>query len=415
MIKHVRKIIFVFFGLLLIYISAMTFVSCLDLSRMKNNAQQGISLLEKEGPWPHHFFGSNESDQLDNFTDKVMLEKSAISFHEYNNPLASAMDMGGYGRYWHGYEVILRPLLTMFSYVEIRFINTFFILGAFLLAAVKIKNNAGRRALFSFFVSMCFIKIFITPMSMQFVNMIFLMLISVVISEKVFLKKDFLTNKNSEFFSYFFILGSITSFLDLLTTPVLPLGMTLLYLIVGFYKKHKHVLKKNTILWSGIAWGVGYAMTWISKWVIASLVTPNNLIKEGFNQVIYRSSGNMSADEGGIKLDRVHAISKNLKMLISPFERHSQLLLVVVSVIIFLVLIIFYKRKNINWSYILNIFMVSLLPFVWYIIVGNHSQVHYWFTYRSLAITIFGIFYIALYVIDFERILSSIKKNFAKN
>ena len=30
----------------------------------------------------------------------------------------------------------------------------------------------------------------------------------------------------------------------------------------------------------------------------------------------------------------------------------------------------------------------ALLPFVWFEIASNHSQIHYWFTYRSIPIAL---------------------------
>ena len=31
------------------------------------------------------------------------------------------------------------------------------------------------------------------------------------------------------------------------------------------------------------------------------------------------------------------------------------------------------------------------MPIAWYVVTGNHSYMHFWFTYRELAILIFAI------------------------
>lgn len=39
----------------------------------------------------------------------------------------------------------------------------------------------------------------------------------------------------------------------------------------------------------------------------------------------------------------------------------------------------------------IHFLLIAIIPFVWYMVLANHSYVHYWFTYRELAIFIFAI------------------------
>lgn len=34
---------------------------------------------------------------------------------------------------------------------------------------------------------------------------------------------------------------------------------------------------------------------------------------------------------------------------------------------------------------------VALLPFVWYVLLPQHSSVHCWFTYRNMAVSVFAV------------------------
>ena len=40
--------------------------------------------------------------------------------------------------------------------------------------------------------------------------------------------------------------------------------------------------------------------------------------------------------------------------------------------------------------------IVSLYPYLWYIAFSNHSQIHYFFTYRAQAVTVFGVLTVLL-------------------
>ena len=39
----------------------------------------------------------------------------------------------------------------------------------------------------------------------------------------------------------------------------------------------------------------------------------------------------------------------------------------------------------------LPIGLVALYPYIWYLVMSNHSQIHYWYTYRAQVLTMFGI------------------------
>ena len=36
-------------------------------------------------------------------------------------------------------------------------------------------------------------------------------------------------------------------------------------------------------------------------------------------------------------------------------------------------------------------FIIAVIPFIWYVVSGRHSYIHYWFIYRELCITVFAL------------------------
>ena len=61
-------------------------------------------------------------------------------------------------------------------------------------------------------------------------------------------------------------------------------------------------------------------------------------------------------------------------------------------------------RKDLNEIIkIAPILLIGLMPFIWYMILKNHSQIHCWFTYRNLSITVYVILVFIGYSIDSKK------------
>ena len=78
--------------------------------------------------------------------------------------------------------------------------------------------------------------------------------------------------------------------------------------------------------------------------------------------------------------------------------------------IIWLLLFICFKKQFKTILKASPILIVSTFPYIWYLVLGNHSQVHYWMTFRSQAITVFGILCFAITCIDWNQV----KQKFSK-
>lgn len=92
-------------------------------------------------------------------------------------------------------------------------------------------------------------------------------------------------------------------------------------------------------------------------------------------------------------LDRIGTIRKNLKAWLNVQDggviswSKIALLLLIAAV----VLMIWKKLKDLKTvGAYLPILIVALYPYVWYLIMSNHSQIHYWFTYRAQLVALFG-------------------------
>lgn len=59
--------------------------------------------------------------------------------------------------------------------------------------------------------------------------------------------------------------------------------------------------------------------------------------------------------------------------------------------IIWFVLVIVFRVSVNQWCNMAILLIVSVYPYVWFMVMANHTQIHYWFVYWIQAITIFGI------------------------
>lgn len=379
---------------------ALVAVYCLPRESMQKNLEESSTYFETEGAY--HLLMHGENSQLDNFTDALMLLTAAHPRHstvfkdaingEHYSVSAGRLDMGistvyhenadqlkvvKYTRYWHGYLVFLKPLLSVFNYGYIRSIMMFVQLGLFVGVALKLSKRESR-LVFPFFVTGVFLNLPITAISLQY-NTVLIISMLAMLAIMSFEKR--LGSENSFCWSLFFLLiGILTSYFDLLTYPLVSLGLPLTLWIVLFFS-NKTIDNIKRIVQLSFFWCIGYGGMWSLKWVLGSVITRTNLISDAINQIL----GRTSSDFMGTRITYFDVIYAQLR---SSFQI-PWLLLVVVSIVLF----VFFARKTktINWTVILTFGMLGLYPLVWYFVLKNHSYIHSWFTYRELAITNFAI------------------------
>lgn len=411
--KKIGIILVVYILLMAVFTGAMTRSYSLDDKRIISHVSESAETIEREGMYPKIMI-SSEKSWLDNFTDSWML--TIAMGVEGNTPLQQAagcyyinaktaenrvdnllkivkgekeVEVKEYARYWHGYQVFLRPLLQVFNYEEIRYINMFGIMGLFVMAACLLKEKIGTGSAVAFVISMLMSMIIIVPMSMQFSSIYYVTMISIVLltmfSKKI-MKKDLM-------YAYFFLVGAFTSFFDLLTAPIMTLGFSLV--VYTYLELKDNGIGKNTveIISKSFSWSMGYLMTWSGKWVIAQFITKKEIIKDALAQILSRTSSRINE----VEISKVEAITKNLAKYINGVNIKLILALIVITLILF---IIMKKKNSIN---MLPTVLVAFYPIVCYLVMTNHSFLHFWFTYRNLTVSCFAILSFILYTIDFDR------------
>ena len=381
-------------------------VYLLPEERMKDHAAESLDVFLNEGP-SYKFLPDVVVTRLDNYSDALMINTAiyegnenvlvkAMAANQYTYQTGTAFDATvrylsnekgemteSYARYWHGYLVLLKPLLCIFNYKEIRLLNIFvqiFLTGWFVVLMIE---RGMKQYIKAFFACLFIIMPFTIFLCMHYLQVYFVTLLAMIFFliyyEKI-CKREWLVE-------FYFVVGMLTCYFDLLTYPIIALGFVLLLqillernLVISYKKK---IVKMFQSIFS---WCIGYLGIWGAKWVLATVILRENIVKDAILSVLYRSSSE-SSDSGVIdEFSRWDALKRNLSLLNNKIFIAGMLLFVAA---IFLQ-ILRNKRVFINRGLIVQVIIVMALPVGWMLALANHSYVHYWMTYKNFAITFLG-------------------------
>lgn len=286
-----------------------------------------------------------------------------------------------YARYWHGHLVLLRPLLCFFTYAEIRQINMAVQLVLVFVLITMLANSEHRRLIVPF----CGMYIFLTPISLfsslQYSPCFYIMMLTLL---ALFALGGYLNDVRR---NYVFVLsGIMTAFFDLLTYPLVTLAVPLAAHLASDRECAVSVKKsfKDTVLYT-ISWGVGYAGMWASKWIIASMLTDENVIKSAIDQIKHRS-GHFNEDFTWLSTIRLNLGACGTKVIF----------IALLGLLLYMVIkgVINRCRTGLKWKPLSctgAVLFVAAYPFLWYFCTLNHSSAHYYFTWRELAASVFAV------------------------
>ena len=416
-----KKIIISYSTLLILFTGLIIGVHTIPQSSIKENVIISTHTLQKEGLYKKFF--NFKLFQMDNFTDTYMLNLaiSADSKHpieagmmNYDYKSKNFMDLAydtekvaqgetedleksSYGRYWQGYQVTLRPLLTILTYPQIRILNyiifTMLIISIIWLLAHEI--STGTACLFG--LSLLLINFPIVPYSMQFSTCFYIAFISMILLMKI----PMLTKSDANILGTFFIIGGITSYLGFLTTPQLTLGLPL---IVYMLTKHPKDTWKIVIAIS-IAWALGYGLLWASKWMIGYLLTGNNILADAMQSAELRTSNQYKGME--------MTIPNILNFIWINIKAKGLLPLLYAGIIGILLCLGIYLKilkskqtfKEYSW-----LLLIALIVPIWFLVLRNHSIQHGWFTWRAGLLSLFSLLLFIYYTTDRKKLFKTDKK-----
>lgn len=398
MFTKIRNIIFnilicALLGLLLLFL-----VFLIPTNNMEEHVKQSAYIMEKE-PNNIEIFSWCTS-AVDNFTDSIMLMAAidnndvsildkVINVYRANYDDESGCEAlinyskGGnltseisYARYWHGYLISLKPLLYFFNYGQIRIINLIFQISLTIILLYLMYKNNLKECIIPYLISYLMLMPYIIGISLQYSSCFYIFTIGCIllmlIPKEKLIKYDYL---------FFLNLGIFTAYFDFLTYPITTLCIPLLFYIL----LNKNDFKISSLIKLSICWGFGYLGMWASKWIIASLLTDNNIVLDAFNQISIRSG------VGQKDISLIKCVVNNYYLILkTPFS----------ILMIFYILYKLYKFdfKKLKSIYFLIFIIIAFMPLIWILVTANHSFLHCLFVNKICIITFMSaMFYLGTY------------------
>ncbi len=428
----------VFFGAIFILVAYS-----LPVDKMRDHVQDALYIYEIEHN--NHRWGSWQSVQtdVDNFTNCIMLMEaiyptdrgitdSAFSNRMWNlgeekSPYQTLINVVNnnlgddkensveYARYWHGYLIFLKPLLSIMDTGKIRVLNFQLQFLLIVLTMILIYKRLGIYHVVALSMAIIVINPVTTALSFQNSTMLYITLLSIIY---LLLKNESL-RKNSRYIYFFLIVGICTAYFDFLTYPFVSLGISLCIFamlnrkdffdlpVISALKKCFHCI---------FSWSFGYVGMWASKWILATIFTEYNILADAFINAIYTKIFAVQVEtqytaESFSMWDHlkfllfsaqnelpagyiVHkdftffdVVKKNIHALDGSF------IYIFAIFILYMIFKLIINRQNIfiNKTMFAVFGLIISLPFIWYAAIIKHSYIHDFLVYRELSIAIFGI------------------------
>lgn len=282
---------------------------------------------------------------------------------------------GDYTNYWHGYAAISRPLLELFPYHDVRMLtfNAMAILFGFL--ALGLTQRTSARFALAAFLPFFFVNYsgFFELWTKAAPWMVMLAAANIIV------RTDWSGGRRP--FLLFYLAGAATSYVDLLSTPLLVFGYpAAIYFLLALKDgpiSAREQAKRLFLI--ALFWTIGYAGVWLMKPAIAAAVLGPGVWAEFAKTAAFRLNGDYESVKhfiGAGTLENLEAFKglwgglAIVTFFIAPFVRQS---------------------GRARFAALAHrapaLILIAASPFVWYEILSNHSQIHGLFTHANLVLT----------------------------
>ena len=366
------------------------------------HVRESGDLLAEQGDYWQLIPGKTQT-MLDNFTDCIMLLTSAYSGDEsvldkavnnyriYERDVSKQQSCQSYGllsadrevkltyaRYWHGYLVVLRPLLFFLNLGEIQQLNSLVIFAYMALICVLLFRRKKAVYIIPYLLACTYLTPMTISVSLQNSTVFHTTSLALLALLAWYDKRWF----RSHLWIYFMLVGMVTSYVDFLTYPVVALAFPLIFYFILEQEKKPLENLLHLIFYSAV-WAFGYIGMWASKWCLSSLLTGKNYFADASEAVATRS--------GSTAGDTVITYSDVLQRLNEFFQDNVPFQLAVLFAVGCVILLLFCRRAWNRWSVSLMFLLISFYPYIWAFCAKNHTYIHIFFTHRILSVVVLGI------------------------
>lgn len=445
MLKKIFKDICVFFTALVICFAALILVCLIPQSAIKENCLKAAEYFDSHGKYPELIDGF-DATKIDNYADSMLLNviynvdekhpfysvvtapyyrvEGDTAAEDYHASVVDGKEANNeYSRYWHGSQVFLRPLLTVFSITGLRAVMFAVLAVLNILFGIMMLRRKLLKPALIYFASLILVGGWMTALSLEYV-MTFIVMTAACMAVCRLMTDGESIQKRDERLTFVFVIGGVlTCFLDFLTTETLAFTVPfLLFIIISVQKSDRPLRFKENFLRLirfGSAWLMSYAGMFAVKWGLVYFVAGKDAFLNALQSAAYRIDGVATAGETTFNLSQkiMIALSQNISCLLPTTKQLTAISNVGILVAAFLVLAVvlyLFRGERLDGAFIALMLTVACIPYLRYAVLLNHSTMHYFFTYRAQAATVMAYIAILAYQLNPSYVLHG-GKNKNKN
>lgn len=383
-------------GYVLLYL-----VGLIPQQAVNDSVQLSASQLAEEGYDPVVLVRSDESYRLDNFSEtRILLESLYMNTRENpqavylcptyegkGDPIAAINDVAKLGGFPDpdtyfpeqimGFRSIVRPLLAFMNLRQIRRLLMWVTLLLFTANVVNIKKRSGSLIAFLFAAAFLSVNPIIVMSSMQYSCCFLIAFIVMLLMPHI---GRFKMNEPM----LFFLVGGLTQYLDLYTTPLVTFGLPMLWMLL--IKQQDGELQSFTadvlcVAKCFGAWFGAYVLLWLTNIGVVTLFTDFDVWKQAMAAL------GEALGIGVQRVDAFAALSAGLTNLVT-----IECVLCLIGFVIAWPFMMDTRAKRATGYRQGRIFLiVALLPILWCLITANSMMQHAYYQYRVLIVAIFGV------------------------
>lgn len=175
------------------------------------------------------------------------------------------------------------------------------------------------------------------------------------------------------------VAGSISAYLDLMTTMPGGWALTAMAVTLGSTRRDPEVAWRSTVAGAG-GFLLGLGWMWAAKWFLVGLVVGMGDVFDNVrSQVEFRTTGEWEFVDGSPLAGPRSNLDAWWDQPLTPA--------VVGGIAVVLGVLMVRGRRPRSWrSLAISVAVLIAIVLGWYALLSNHSQIHFWFTFRSLAI-----------------------------
>lgn len=190
------------------------------------------------------------------------------------------------------------------------------------------------------------------------------------------------------------VAGTATAFFDFLTTETVTILIPLM-LVIGVRACEGRCKGFLSTLILSIrcltTWVFSYLGAFILKWTLSSAVTGKNVFTDAIGSALVRVNGDTVAE--GAEISFISPLLANISSMLYSESRveavKSVIFLICLTILCAAVIILSKRCRNADKTSVLLI-LGAIVP-MRFLILGNHSYMHSFFTYRALSCTVLAI------------------------